>query len=174
MSIERTSSFIFLLSLCLAACGGGRPTGDSMAVDMGTTPVDMGSTPVDMGSTPVDMGSTPVDMGPVDVDLGTPGTDSGASGACTNATDQATLMTIDAGAITGMCASDNFGGEPATQNCIRSMTGLSNACADCFDGEVRCSVMNCALRCFSDTPDCAACRAMYCDAAFASCSGLTP
>jgi hypothetical protein len=83
-------------------------------------------------------------------------------------------MSMDVSMTVGQCAMDNFGAEPGTQNCIRMMTGLSNPCADCFDGEVRCSVMNCALRCFSDTPDCAACRAMFCDAAFAMCSGLSP
>ena len=103
------------------------------------------------------------------------GTGGGASGACTNADDQAKLNAMNVGEVVGGCAKDNLGGEPGTKTCIKTKTNLSDACVDCFDQAVQCGAKNCWLQCISDSnsPDCIACRAQFCDPAFAACSGLT-
>jgi hypothetical protein len=98
-------------------------------------------------------------------------------GACTNDADTALISdpSKDIPGAVGDCAQMNFGMEPATLNCIK-MTGLSDACAQCFDDTVQCIFMNCLNQCIAgaDSQPCVDCRAQFCDPAFAECSGLTP
>ena len=174
---------LLALFALLAACAenrgnpmldGGAPGRDlhSSADDLGSTPPsDLGHADVDLGAAGVDLGSPGLDLGSTDVDLGT-----AATGACTNAADQSTLATHDESAVVRDCATMSFGGEPATRDCIRSMTGLSQPCADCFDGAVVCSVGMCFSACAftPDSAECTTCRMTMCDPAFEACSGLPP
>ena len=99
----------------------------------------------------------------------------GAMGACTNAEDTALLgdPAADIETKVNACAQDNLGQEPATLDCIKA-TGLSDGCAQCFDDTVQCVVMNCLTECIADSNSqgCIDCRAMKCDPAFETCSGL--
>jgi hypothetical protein len=97
-----------------------------------------------------------------------------AMGACTNAADSAIVMSKDVAKITGDCAQSSFGAEPATKNCIKMGTGLSDPCVVCFDDTVGCVVKNCFNECISDSGSqaCTDCRAAKCDPAFVACSGL--
>ena len=98
----------------------------------------------------------------------------GPMNACTNAADQAIAMSKDLAAIVGKCGQDNLGQEPATYDCIKMMTGLSDDCVTCFDGTVQCVVMSCFSECIADpgSQACTDCRAMHCDPVFEACSGL--
>ena len=81
---------------------------------------------------------------------------------------------MDVEAAVEKCASDNFGGEPATKTCIKDSTGLSDACVTCFDDTVACTVANCISDCIGgQTPACDACMEANCMPAFQTCSGLT-
>lgn len=101
-------------------------------------------------------------------------TGSGAMGACTNASDGAILMSKDAKKITTDCGKTNVGQEPATKNCIKMGTGLSDPCVTCFDNLIQCVVSKCLNQCFSDpnSAACTTCRKQNCDPAFEMCSGL--
>ena len=78
--------------------------------------------------------------------------------------------------IVGDCASKSFGQEPATSNCIKMMTGLSDGCVACFGATISCTVSKCLQFCLADQNSvaCTMCRATNCDPAFVTCSGLTP
>lgn len=104
--------------------------------------------------------------------------DSGASGACTNPSDMAVISDpgSDVNGKVGACAQKNFGAEPGTRDCIRSESGLSTACADCYDGMSQCVVKHCIAQCLAgqNSPGCTSCRAQNCDPAFAACVGIPP
>jgi hypothetical protein len=102
-------------------------------------------------------------------DAGTTGT-----GACTNSSDEAVTMGSTFSDDLGNCAMMGFGAEPGLMTCIEGL-GLSSGCAMCFDQQVHCTISHCALACAGgESAMCAMCRAMHCDAAFATCSGFTP
>lgn len=107
----------------------------------------------------------------------TGGTGGGATGACTNAGDQAiiTAPNSDIEGKVGGCGQTNFGTEPATTDCIKQQTGLSDPCVACFDATIHCAIDHCVGQCLidSNSPDCIACRAQWCDGPFEQCSGLT-
>ncbi len=136
------------------ANGGGGAGGDTGGSGGGTTTTGQGGSG---GGTTSTTGTT------------------GAMGACTNAADTALLADPNADIETKVndCAQQNLGQEPATLDCIKA-TGLSAGCAQCFDDTVQCVVMNCLTECLADSnsPACIECRAMKCDPAFETCSGL--
>jgi hypothetical protein len=102
------------------------------------------------------------------------GTGTLVTNACTNAADTAVLMTKDAKDIAASCGQTNAAAEPATYNCIKMGTGLSDDCASCYDDSVACAAEHCLTLCLSDpaSQPCIDCREMYCVPAFQSCSGL--
>jgi hypothetical protein len=95
--------------------------------------------------------------------------------ACTNAADTAILMTKDAKTIAADCGKANLANEPATYNCIKMGTGLSDDCTSCYDDSVVCAADHCIGMCLTDpmSQPCTDCRAKYCIPAFQACSGLT-
>ena len=97
-------------------------------------------------------------------------------GACTNAADMTIVMSKDLGKIVGDCAQSKLGMEPATKDCIKMGTGLSDPCVTCFDDTVGCVFKNCLGECIggSGSQACTDCRAAKCDPAFVACSGLAP
>lgn len=102
------------------------------------------------------------------------GTGSAVMNACTNAADAAVLMTKDAKTIAADCGKANLAAEPATFDCIKKGTGLSDDCTSCYDDSVVCASDNCLSKCLTDpmSQPCTDCRAMYCTPAFKTCSGL--
>ncbi len=166
------------IAVAIAGCGGGTRASNDAAgggdsgnpgVDAASPGVDAASPGVDAASPGNDAASPGVDAAS-DVDAATTG-----SGACTNSADSAVLAAGGVDAVVSMCGNDNLGREPATQNCIRSMSGLTTACADCFDGSVRCGVMHCPFACAGgNTPMCMTCLETNCNPAFRTCSGLGP
>lgn len=97
-------------------------------------------------------------------------------GACTNAGDMTIIMSKAIGKIVGDCASGKLGMEPATKDCIKMGTGLSDPCVTCFDDTVGCVIKNCFSECIggSGSQACNDCRVAKCDPAFVACSGLAP
>jgi hypothetical protein len=97
-------------------------------------------------------------------------------GACTNDADVAVLMAKvnDIQGILSSCAQSSFGKEPAAHDCIKQMTGLSDACTTCFSNGLDCAIKNCFSPCLSDATSaaCVTCRMKNCDPGFVSCSGL--
>jgi hypothetical protein len=192
--MTRLSLALALSSVLIAACGSdgggdgdtssstsGDPSGSG---DPGATSGDPGSTSGDPGSTSGNGGSGATGSGggdPTGSSSGGAGsggdTGSGggpASGACTNAADNAILTSTDVEGIVEQCATENFGAEPATKECIADGTGLSDPCVTCFDDTIQCTVMNCIGECFNGmTPECTACMDANCTPAFEACSGLT-
>jgi hypothetical protein len=166
------------IAVALAGCGGGSTARDAGSTgndaanpgdDAATPGVDAAGPGVDAASPGVDAASDN-DAATSDVDAATAG-----SGACTNSADTDVLAAGNVTMVVSDCAMSSLGAEPGTRNCIESMSGLTMACADCFDGEVHCSVMHCALACAGgESPGCASCRATNCDPAFQACSGLAP
>ena len=102
------------------------------------------------------------------------GTGSTVMNACTNAADAAVLMTKDAKTISADCGKQNLAAEPATFNCIKMGTGLSDDCTSCYDDSVVCAADHCIGMCITDpmSQPCTDCRQMYCVPAFQKCSGL--
>lgn len=99
-----------------------------------------------------------------------------AAAACINDADAAILDDPDNEVedIVTECGQAHLGQEPATLSCIRK-TGLSAACAQCFDLGLRCVIDRCLGQCLAD-PDgeaCTSCREAACGAPFKRCSGLT-
>lgn len=99
-----------------------------------------------------------------------------AMGACINQADGAILQAPNntVQADVEKCGKDNLGQEPATKNCIKMKTNLSDGCVTCFDDLVQCVAKNCFNDCFADPngQPCLDCRAAKCDPAFEKCSGL--
>ena len=57
--------------------------------------------------------------------------------------------------------------------CLEEATGLSTPCSLCFAQILQCTVQNCIGQCAGgEGPECAACRAENCGAAFESCAGI--
>jgi hypothetical protein len=97
------------------------------------------------------------------------------SGACTDAADVAILQQDPAGLQNEVqgCAWQNLGTEPATKNCIKQKTGLSDGCTTCFDDEVGCVMKNCLGACMNGASQaCNDCRVKNCDPAFHTCAGF--
>jgi hypothetical protein len=94
--------------------------------------------------------------------------------ACTNAADTTVLGMKDLPTIIQTCSMQTFGAEPATKNCIKTMSGLSDACVACFDNEVGCVIRNCIGDCAAApmSQKCTDCRMMFCVPDFQTCSGL--
>jgi hypothetical protein len=103
------------------------------------------------------------------------GTGAGPMMACTNAADAAIITAKDVKAIVTKCGQDNVGAEPATKNCIKTGTGLSDDCTGCYSGEVDCIKDNCLIegKCLiaPDAQLCLDCRKKYCTPAYEACSG---
>lgn len=166
MTHARTLALTLVLVAISGCSSPARSPVDAASNDDAASAVDSGGTPLDMGL-PNDAfvgvdAATPVDMG-------------SSGGACTNSADTAVIAAGNVGTVVGNCAMNSFGREPATQDCIRSMSGLTMACADCYDGEVRCTTMHCLSQCIGgNTPACNTCRMTNCDPAFTVCSGVAP
>ncbi len=105
---------------------------------------------------------------------GSTGTGMMATGACTNAADVAVAQSKDVKKIAQDCGTSKLGQEPATKDCIKTGTGLSDGCVTCFDAIVQCVVMKCLAQCASDpnSAACNTCRDTNCNPAFVTCSGL--
>ncbi|MEJ7732732.1 MAG: hypothetical protein WKG00_26465 [Polyangiaceae bacterium] len=191
--MTRLSLVLSLSSVLLAACGSdeggdGDTSAGSTSGDPGAGSGDPGSgsgatgSTGDPGSSSGDPGSGATGSGGADPTgssnggAGTGGTGtggSGPSGACTNAADNTILTSTDVEGIVEQCATDSFGAEPATKDCITAGTGLSDPCVTCFDDTVQCTVMKCIGDCFGGmTPECTACMDANCTPAFEACSGL--
>ena len=159
--IRRPTLVVCLATAFLIACGGSShtfngPDGGNDVVDMTAAPADL-TAPPDLTTLP-DMAKTVM------------------SGACTNSMDTAILGMIDVQKVIGGCAQMTFGQEPATKDCIKKNTGLSDGCTTCFDAIIGCTIMHCIMQCISDSaaPACVMCRDTNCNPAFATCSGLKP
>lgn len=102
------------------------------------------------------------------------GTGMMAMGACTNGPDLAIVQAKDVKKIAEDCGKSSLGAEPATKNCIKTGTNLSDGCVTCFDDIVQCVVMKCFNQCFADpgSAACMTCRETNCNPAFKTCSGL--
>ncbi|MFS8064906.1 MAG: hypothetical protein ACMG6S_00915 [Byssovorax sp.] len=107
---------------------------------------------------------------------GSAGTGVMMMGACTNQADLGIIQTKDVKKIAEDCGKMNLGMEPATKNCIKMGTALSDPCVTCFDDIVQCVVAKCFNQCFADpgSAACKTCRETNCNPAFAACSGLPP
>jgi hypothetical protein len=171
MTLTRTIALFVGLVVTIAGCGGG----SSPREDAGLTGNDAFVAAMDTG-TPGNDAFVAGDDAFVVGDDAFVADDTGgtASGACTGAADTARLAMPGLSDVIDMCARP-AGAEPRTRDCIRSMSGLTQACADCFDATVVCTIHNCALQCASgDTPQCTTCRMNHCDAPFQACSGVAP
>jgi hypothetical protein len=101
----------------------------------------------------------------------------GVMGACTDDADKAIAAAKDLKMVATMCALMNNGAEPATKDCIKSQSGLSDPCVACYDTIVTCTLMNCASSCTGPqgfgAPACQTCLGTNCLPAFQTCSGPT-
>jgi len=126
---------------------------------------------------PADLGRPP--DGPIAVD-------GGSSGTCTNAADMPLLDdtgdTPTKRDIVSYKASNCIGGcldkpDPScTADCIKTTTGLSAGCAQCYASRFRCLVDKCFAECAANRtwPPCVNCVRVNCEPAFVACSGLPP
>lgn len=109
-------------------------------------------------------------------------TSTGMGMACTDTADKGIItngVTIDGGTetvddIVQGCATASSAQEPATKDCIKMQSGLSDACTTCYDDTVQCVLMNCLGQCAADPSStaCQMCRDQNCTPAFHTCSGL--
>lgn len=165
-----TLPLFLLCSLALGCGGGARATNDAGGGgDDAFTPGVDAFTPGDDAFVPGDDAFVPGD------DAFVPGDDAATgSGACTNTSDEAVTSGSTFSSDLGNCAMMGFGSEPGLMTCIEGL-GLSSACAMCFDTQVHCTIMHCALQCAGgDSTPCTTCRATNCDPAFTACSGFAP
>ena len=148
--------------------GGGSPTGTSTSGAGGATSAATG-TGGDASTTTAGSTSTSTTTGAT----GSTGTGM-MMGACTNPTDLDIISMKDVKKVAEGCGKSNLGAEPATKNCSKMGTGLSDGCVTCFDDIVQCVVKNCFNECFADpgSAACSMCREAKCNPAFAMCSGL--
>jgi hypothetical protein len=173
--------FVAVPAALVVACGGGSSSGSGGAGGSTTSTSDTTtsatSSATSTGATSTGTTST------TSTSTGTTATSTGAStgtgmgmGACTDAADGMLLQMNQAQIKTdvGNCGKMNLAAEPATLNCIKMKTGLSDACSKCFSDEVDCAAAKCFAQCISDpaSQGCTDCRAMNCDPAFLMCSGL--
>ena len=173
MTHARRFSFFLGLSFSLAACGTSTGTDAAVlpdafvAPDVGTDAApDIDANDHDANETDANLPDAAVDAGP-----------DAATTYCVDTTDQTRIgMDPSIADLVGNCGSSNFGQEPATRDCIRSTSGLTMQCADCFDMEVQCGVMHCIGVCAGgNSPTCLACLHMFhCDSIFTACSGIAP
>ena len=127
------------------------------------------------GATP----SSPIDAGMLSDPASIPGdagTDAHVSmGACDNAHDQPLLDATDFDAKTNQCGMDCqvLGALGCTRDCVVRQTGISAACATCYDTLVGCAAQKCWDMCIfaPDSPTCDACVTGMCRGAFDTCSG---
>jgi hypothetical protein len=162
------------LSLLAVACGSGTSSSSTTSTtSTSSTTGSGGSGGAGGGSTTSTTGSGGAG-GSTTSTTGSGGAGGAGMGACTNAADLALVQSKDVAGITGKCGTDNLGAEPKTKDCIKTQTGLSDACVDCFDGTVQCVVAKCFSQCIADanSQPCKDCRKANCDPAFESCSGL--
>ena len=152
---------------------------DASATDVAKTDTTMPMDTMPMDTMPMDTGpkdTGPADTGPVDtgpVDTG-PSADV-AAGACTNPADK-TIM--DSGVVADKaqsCGLQNMGNAAKAADCVKTSTGLSADCSQCFAGIFSCTMTNCIADCMGGAgPKCTACMdAKGCNAAFTTCSGVT-
>lgn len=104
-----------------------------------------------------------------------------ASGAkCSSDKEVSLACEATTSAAVGKCARDSaFSLDPvsATRDCARKntqLTGVSDACLECYVVSAKCGKDNCTSQCLSgDSPSCDKCRiANGCTTAFYTCSGL--
>jgi hypothetical protein len=174
MTLTRAIVLFVGLVVTIAGCSGGSTPAEDAAVvghdDTGVVAMDSGTPGNDAFVAGDDAFVAPDDA------FVTPADDTGstASGACTNTADMTRLGMPGLSTIIETCTRP-FGAEPRTRDCIRMMSGLTMACADCFDGTVRCTIQHCAGQCAGgDSPACTTCRMTNCDAPFTACSGTAP
>lgn len=160
--------FLATASVALFACGSDTTTSSTSTTGGGGSEGTTTATSTGAG------GATSTSTG---TGTGTStGTGMGVMNACTNAADAAVLMAKNVKAITTACGQMNAGAEPATRNCIKMGTGLSDDCTGCFSGEVDCVSANCLSpegHCLIDPAAqmCLDCRAKHCATPFEACSG---
>lgn len=182
----RTFLALALASVVVAACGGsdegdgsdgsGPSGGDpTSGAGSGSGGDDSGSSGSPTGSSGAPSGSgaggsTSAGSG------GTGGMGSGGApplGACTNDPDMTILEMGMVESQVEACAQESFGQEPATTDCIKQATNLSDPCVACFAETVACTVDNCIGDCIGgQSPECQACMDANCTPAFEACSGL--
>lgn len=94
--------------------------------------------------------------------------------ACTNDPDTKIRTDKDVKGISAKCGQTSLGDPMQTYACIKAGTGLSDNCTTCYADSVVCAAKNCLDKCLSNPASqaCSDCRAMYCNAAFESCSGV--
>ncbi len=165
----------------LAACGGGgstntggggNTTGTGASTGSGASTTTSGTTT--SGSTTTS-GTTTSGSTTTSGTTSTTSTTSAASGACTDAADTAQLATIGSNLqnLVQGCAQNNLEQEPATKNCIKQMTMLSDGCVTCFDNNVQCAAQHCLGQCIVGMSSmCTMCLHTNCTPAFNTCSGL--
>jgi hypothetical protein len=104
---------------------------------------------------------------------------SSVTNACVDMMDEMIIQNGvgDAGVATiaGSCGQMNLGNDTATAMCIKTKTNLSSNCVTCFVATIDCAIQHCASQCISDpgSAACTMCRAMHCDPAFTTCSGIS-
>jgi hypothetical protein len=172
-SMKRTLALVaigFLVTGCGGGSGGGG--GSDAADDTTTPPADTATPPADTATPPADTATPPADTATPPADTATPP----ATGGCNNDADKAIIAEKDLADIAKTCAISNLGNAPATLQCIKDGSGLSDTCVACFGGSVQCGQV-CALPC-AIVPDEAACDACLvengCIKEFDDCSGLPP
>ena len=96
-----------------------------------------------------------------------------ATAQCTDTADRTTIMGAGFEGSVIQCGQMYIGQEPQTLDCMK-MIGLSDGCAQCYDDEIHCIIMNCLNECINDVNSqmCVDCRAMFCDPPLAMCTGL--
>jgi hypothetical protein len=168
------ASTLLACIFAVVGCGGGSRTTDDAGTGGGNdafVSADDANTPGDDAYVaPMDDAATPGD------DAATPGDDAASTGggACTNTSDTTVTSGSTFSDDLGNCAMAGFGREPDLMTCIEGL-GLSSGCAMCFDTQVHCTIMHCALACAGgESAGCMTCRATNCDPAFSACSGFTP
>jgi len=149
------------LSFVVVGCGG------TSSNDSGPLPSDAGNDGGNDAAIIENDAAVAADVGPHDA---------GPTDQCTNATDMPIAVMDSTGNAVAGCGQSSLGAEPTLMNCITTMTGLSGACAACYDGEVHCVIDHCLGSGCAANPggaSCTACRLSMCHPAFMTCSGLT-
>ncbi len=153
------------------ATGTGTGTGTGGTGTSGATTSGTGTT----SATGTGTGTTTSATTGTTTTTSTTGTGAG-TGACTDADDTAKINALGQTALTNdvtNCGQTSLGAEPATKNCIKQMTNLSDPCVSCFDANVQCGVQHCLTQCIGGmSAGCTSCLHTNCTPAFNTCSGL--
>jgi len=94
--------------------------------------------------------------------------------ACINQNDLAIVCDSQFNIEVQICATDEAGDAEKTSMCLQRDTGVSEACADCYGETTQCTLDHCLndlCPTLPFSPECAACRAEFCNAEFDACRG---